>query len=154
MEASFAGKREYGGKGRWVKFWARLGCWISSCYGPFSLGARFETYEQFISLIFNFFFRAAVNRGYWFNGYGGTTVFYIIKFCYTTNLYIYYLGFSLTSHYPYTVALKGAVYFLFVYLALLDPSCDPCVHTFQCSIPIGPEMFLSPRPSPPQPHEL
>jgi head-tail adaptor len=27
------------------------------------LGARFETYEPFISLIFNFF-RAAVNRGY------------------------------------------------------------------------------------------
>jgi hypothetical protein len=27
-------------------------------------GARFETYEQFISLIFNFFFLAAVNRGY------------------------------------------------------------------------------------------
>jgi hypothetical protein len=24
---------------------ARLGCWISPCYGPFSLGARFETYK-------------------------------------------------------------------------------------------------------------
>jgi hypothetical protein len=32
----------------------RLGCWISPCYGPFSLGARFETYEPFIYLIFNF----------------------------------------------------------------------------------------------------
>jgi hypothetical protein len=32
-----------------------LGCWISPCYGPFSLGARFETYEPFISLIFQFF---------------------------------------------------------------------------------------------------
>jgi hypothetical protein len=30
---------------------------------PFSLGERFETYEAFISLIFNFFFRVAVNRG-------------------------------------------------------------------------------------------
>jgi hypothetical protein len=29
-----------------------LGCWISPCYGPFSLGTRFETYEPFISLIF------------------------------------------------------------------------------------------------------
>jgi hypothetical protein len=29
-----------------------LGCWISPYYGPFSLGARFETYETFISLIF------------------------------------------------------------------------------------------------------
>jgi hypothetical protein len=29
---------------------------------PFSLGATFETYEPFISLIFHFF-RAAVNRG-------------------------------------------------------------------------------------------
>jgi hypothetical protein len=36
--------------------------------------SRFETYEPFISLIFQFFFRAAVNRGYWISGYGGTTV--------------------------------------------------------------------------------
>jgi hypothetical protein len=63
MMARSAGKREYGDKGRTVKYWARLGCWISSCYGPFSLGARFESYEPFISLIFKFFFRAAVNRG-------------------------------------------------------------------------------------------
>jgi hypothetical protein len=33
-----------------------LGCWISPCYGPFSLGAHFETYEPFISLIFQFLF--------------------------------------------------------------------------------------------------
>jgi hypothetical protein len=46
------------------KYWARLGCWISPCYGTFWLGARFETYEPFISLIFQFVFRAAVNRGY------------------------------------------------------------------------------------------
>jgi hypothetical protein len=26
-------------------------------YGPFSLGARFEIYEQFISSVFNFFFK-------------------------------------------------------------------------------------------------
>jgi hypothetical protein len=32
-----------------------LGCWISPCYGLFSLGARFDTYELFISLIFKFF---------------------------------------------------------------------------------------------------
>jgi hypothetical protein len=25
------------------KNWARLGFWISPCYGPFSLGGRFET---------------------------------------------------------------------------------------------------------------
>jgi hypothetical protein len=42
-------------RGQWVKCWARLGYWISLCYGPFSLGARFETYEPFISLIFQFF---------------------------------------------------------------------------------------------------
>jgi hypothetical protein len=36
--------------------WARLACWISPRYGPFSLGAGFETYEQFISLIFQIFF--------------------------------------------------------------------------------------------------
>jgi hypothetical protein len=33
-----------------------LGCWISSCDGPFSLGARFEIDEPFVSLIFKFFF--------------------------------------------------------------------------------------------------
>jgi hypothetical protein len=38
MVASSAGKREYGDKGREVKYWARFGCWISPCYGPFSLG--------------------------------------------------------------------------------------------------------------------
>jgi hypothetical protein len=54
MEVSYVGKREYGGKERWVKYWARLGCWISPCYGPFSLGGRFETYEPFISLISKF----------------------------------------------------------------------------------------------------
>jgi hypothetical protein len=32
-----------------------LGCWISPCYGPFSLGARYDTYEPFISSIFKFF---------------------------------------------------------------------------------------------------
>jgi len=31
-------------------------CWISPCFGPFSFGARFETYEPFISLIFQIFF--------------------------------------------------------------------------------------------------
>jgi hypothetical protein len=56
MEASSARKRDYGDKGRWVKYWACLGCWISPCYGPFSFGERFETYEPFISLIFKFFF--------------------------------------------------------------------------------------------------
>jgi hypothetical protein len=32
-------------------------------FGPFSPGARFETYKTFIYLIFQFRFRAAVNRG-------------------------------------------------------------------------------------------
>jgi hypothetical protein len=32
--------------------------------GSFSLGARFGTYEPFISLIFQFVFRGAVNRRY------------------------------------------------------------------------------------------
>jgi hypothetical protein len=32
-----------------------LGCWISLCYGPFSVGTHFETYEPFISLISKFF---------------------------------------------------------------------------------------------------
>jgi hypothetical protein len=54
MEANSPGKREYGGKDRRVKYWAHLGCWISPCYGPFSLDARFETYEPFISLVLQF----------------------------------------------------------------------------------------------------
>jgi hypothetical protein len=34
-----------------------LGCCISPCCGPLSLGVRFETYKQFVSLIFHFFAR-------------------------------------------------------------------------------------------------
>jgi hypothetical protein len=33
---------------------ARLGCWISPCYGSFSISAGFVTYEPFISLNFKF----------------------------------------------------------------------------------------------------
>jgi hypothetical protein len=62
MEVSSVGKREYGGKGRWVKYWACLGCWISPCYGPFSLGGLFESYQPFISLIFNFFSSRVFSR--------------------------------------------------------------------------------------------
>jgi hypothetical protein len=40
-----------------------LGAFGMLDFTMFSLGARFETYEPFISLIFNFF-RAAVNSGY------------------------------------------------------------------------------------------
>jgi hypothetical protein len=36
-------------------YWAHLGCWISPRYCPFLLVTRFETYELFISLIFQFF---------------------------------------------------------------------------------------------------
>jgi hypothetical protein len=32
-----------------------LCCWISPCYGPFSLGTHFETCELFISVIFSLF---------------------------------------------------------------------------------------------------
>jgi hypothetical protein len=49
------GKRGYWDKGRCVKYWVRLDCWISPCYGLLSLGMRFETYEPFISLIFQIF---------------------------------------------------------------------------------------------------
>jgi hypothetical protein len=56
MEASSVGKCEYGGKERCVKDWALLGCWISPCYGPFSLGGRFENHEPFIYLILQIYF--------------------------------------------------------------------------------------------------
>jgi hypothetical protein len=39
-----------------MKYWAHLGCWISTCYGPFWLGACFEIYEPCISSIFKFSF--------------------------------------------------------------------------------------------------
>jgi hypothetical protein len=55
MEASTIWKRKYRGKGRWVKYWACLGSWISTSYGQFSLDAHFETYEPFISSIFQLF---------------------------------------------------------------------------------------------------
>jgi hypothetical protein len=35
MEACSAGKHEYRGKERCVKYWACLGSWISPCYGSF-----------------------------------------------------------------------------------------------------------------------
>jgi len=38
---------------RGVKYWARLGCWISPCCGPFSLDRRFEIHEPSI-FFFNF----------------------------------------------------------------------------------------------------
>jgi hypothetical protein len=41
---------------------------------PVLVWCLFETYEPFISLIFQFF-QASVNRGYSISGYGGTTVF-------------------------------------------------------------------------------
>jgi hypothetical protein len=41
-----------------------LGCWISPRYGQFSLGARFETHEAFISSNFQIVLRTAANRGY------------------------------------------------------------------------------------------
>jgi hypothetical protein len=31
-----------------------FGCWISTCYSPFTLGRRYETYKLFISLILKF----------------------------------------------------------------------------------------------------
>jgi hypothetical protein len=67
-------ERGHGSKERLVKYWAILGCWILPCYGPFSLDARLETYEPFISLIFQIFFQAAVNRGYLVSDYGDTTL--------------------------------------------------------------------------------
>jgi hypothetical protein len=38
-----------------MKHWARFNCWILPRYGPFLLGARFETYGPVISLIFQYF---------------------------------------------------------------------------------------------------
>jgi hypothetical protein len=39
------------------KYRAHMGSWISPCYSPFSLGMSFETYEPFISLVFQIFFQ-------------------------------------------------------------------------------------------------
>jgi hypothetical protein len=74
MKERSAEKRGYGDEGRWVKYWTCWGCWISPCHCPLSLDAGFETYEPFIYLIL-IFFPAAVNRGYWTNEYGGTTLY-------------------------------------------------------------------------------
>jgi hypothetical protein len=103
MEASSAGKRDYGGKGRLVKYWARLGCWISPCYGPFSLGGRFETYEPFISLIFQLFSGPRWtaynwNRGYWIIGYGAHLCVCVCVYVYIYTyiyLYIYTMKFNI-----------------------------------------------------------
>jgi hypothetical protein len=63
MEAGSVGKRGYGGKGWWIKYWACLGCWISPCYGPSLLGGHFEAYELFISLVFKSFSRLRWTAG-------------------------------------------------------------------------------------------
>jgi hypothetical protein len=54
MEENSAGKCGYGDKERWGNYWAHLGCWISPCYDPFSLGVRLDTNRLFLS--FSFFF--------------------------------------------------------------------------------------------------
>jgi hypothetical protein len=54
------------------------------CYGPFSLGARFETYEPFISLVFPIFFS---DRGKprilskWIRGHDCTTLLKVFVNC-------------------------------------------------------------------------
>jgi hypothetical protein len=45
----------YGDKGRRLKYWVHLSCWISPCHGLFLLDTHFETYKPFTSLIFQFF---------------------------------------------------------------------------------------------------
>jgi len=45
------GKRGYTDKERLMEYWVRLCRCISPCYGPFCLGARFETYEPFLTFI-------------------------------------------------------------------------------------------------------
>jgi len=61
MVASLQGSMGSGTKE--VKYWVHAGCWILQCCGLFLLGARFETYELCITLIFKIFFRATLNRG-------------------------------------------------------------------------------------------
>jgi hypothetical protein len=64
MEASSAGKREYGGKKKKMnQVLGAFGLLDLTVLWPFSLGGRFETYEPFIYLNFHFW-GAAVNRGY------------------------------------------------------------------------------------------
>ena len=55
MVASFRGSLGTGTKEDESIYWARFRCWISPRYCPFSLGASFETYKPFISLISHFF---------------------------------------------------------------------------------------------------
>jgi hypothetical protein len=45
---------------------------------PVLHGVRFETYEPFISLIFQILFRAVTNRGYRIREYSGQPVFRIL----------------------------------------------------------------------------
>jgi hypothetical protein len=60
-QASSLGKREYGGK-QISQVLVAFG--ISTCYGQFSLGARFENHEPFISYFLNYF-RTKCNCGSW-----------------------------------------------------------------------------------------
>jgi hypothetical protein len=88
-------------KGKWVKYFAHLGCWISPCYGPFLLGAHFEAYEPFISLIFQFFPRMQITQtgdaesadmGARLYSYGGMTVFIWGHDCIHMGAWLYSYG--------------------------------------------------------------
>jgi hypothetical protein len=63
MEESSAGKIGYGGIRKINQVLGAFGLLNFSMLRPVLAWVRFETYEPFISLIFNFFL-AAVNRGY------------------------------------------------------------------------------------------
>jgi hypothetical protein len=97
MEASSVGKREYRGKGRWFKYWACVGCWISPCYGPFSLGAHFELTNH-LFLQFSILWGATLNCGYWISRYRGMTLFVSgNKIKHNANQMHYFYGCFITS---------------------------------------------------------
>jgi hypothetical protein len=76
MEASSVEQREYGGKGRWVTYWTRVGVDVMdfTMLRPDLVWWAFWNLWNVYFFNFKIVFRAAVNRGYCLIGYGATIV--------------------------------------------------------------------------------
>jgi hypothetical protein len=111
-----------------------LGCWVSPFYSPFSPGVHFETYELFISLIFNFF-----------SGHGklqigettgtesadtGAHQYMYYNLDYTLKLFLLGSGTSCPSYFTYIYTLMYFLIQLFKHTCFRAQSAKPCVLFF------------------------
>ena len=84
----FAGKRGYGNKGRWVKYWARLGCWISPVTARSRLARVLKLMNRYF---FNFpiFFSGRGNPRITETADTGVRLYVYVCVCICVYIYIY-----------------------------------------------------------------